>query len=83
MSKRDRERIGLLKAGEIAMLAGLAAGTVRFYSQMGLLAHSVETPGGCRLYHRDEALNRLETLKAVSGRQWTLLEIRHALEQCG
>lgn len=80
MSKRDRERIGLLKVGEIAMLAGLAATAVRFYTQMGLLPMAAETPGGCRLYHRDVALNRLETIKAITGRQWTLLEIRRALE---
>lgn len=70
---------GLLKIGEIAREAGVLASTVRYYTDLGLLRVVAITPGGYRLYDREDTLERIHTIKTINGRKWTLSEIKGEL----
>jgi len=72
---------GLLKIGEIAREAGLLVSTIRYYTDMGLLRVVANTPGGYRLYDREDTLERIHTIKTINGRKWTLGEIKEELEK--
>lgn len=80
MCKRERLRIGLLKIGEIAKEAGVLRSTIRYYTEMGLL-RVVETlsPGGYRLYDREQTLARIQQIKSIAEQNRTLEDIREEL----
>ena len=80
MCKRERLRIGLLKIGEIAKEAGVLRSTIRYYTEMGLL-RVVETlsPGGYRLYDREQTLARIQQIKSIAEQNRTLEDIKEEL----
>ncbi|GBR75636.1 helix-turn-helix MerR-family like proteins [Candidatus Termititenax persephonae] len=65
----------LLKAGELAKLAGVLVSTVRFYTKLGMLSADGYTPGKYNLYARDKALKRLQRIEGLKRRRLTLDEI--------
>lgn len=70
--------IASLQIGEVARKAGVSLRTVRYYEEMGLLATSVRTSGGIRLYTtRDVA--RLRFIRQLRLLHLSLDEIRVAL----
>ncbi len=80
MCKRERLRIGLLKIGEVAKETGVLRSTIRYYTEMGLLAVA-ETllPGGYRLYDREQTLARIQQIRTISEQNRTLEDIREEL----
>ncbi|MFA5020981.1 MAG: MerR family transcriptional regulator [Patescibacteria group bacterium] len=71
----------LLKIGELASLAKVLPSTIHYYTREGLLQFAEETKGGYRLYHRGQALRRLETIKKYQQKQrLTVEEIRKKLK---
>lgn len=69
----------LLKIGEVADRVGLSLRTVRYYEEVGLLEPAGRSPGGFRLYS-EEAVRRLEVLKAMKPFGLTLEQIRELME---
>ncbi len=82
MCKRERLRIGLLKIGEMAREAGVLRSTIRYYTEMGLLAVT-ETllPGGYRLYEREQTLARIQQIKSIVEQNRTLEDIKEELAE--
>ena len=76
MTKKMRMEVGLLKVGEIAREARVLTSTIRYYTEIGLLKVRELTEGGYRLYDRDETVERLRMVKAVSEGHLSLAEIR-------
>lgn len=71
----------LIKIGELAGLARVLPSTIHYYTKEGLLDFARETRGGYRLYHRGQALRRLETIHKYQKRQrLTVEEIRKKLK---
>lgn len=71
----------LLKIGELARLAEVLPSTIHYYTKEGLLDFAESTRGGYRLYHRQQALRRLETIKKYQKKQrLTVEEIRRKLK---
>jgi len=81
MTRRARLANGLLKIGEMAREAGVLASTIRYYTDIGLLRVVASTQGGYRLYDREDTMERINTIKTINGRKWTLAEIREELEK--
>jgi len=70
----------LLKISALAELAHVASSTVRHYTDMGLLRAAGYTDGGQRLYAKNETLERLAKIQALSKRGLTLPEIKISME---
>jgi len=81
MTRRIGLANGLLKIGEMAREAGVLVSTIRYYTDMGLVRVVANTQGGYRLYDRQETLERINTIKSVNGRRWTLAEIKQEIEK--
>ena len=80
MCKRERLRMGLLKIGEMAREAGVLRSTIRYYTDMGLLAVAEKlSPGGYRLYDREQTLARIRQIKCIAEQNCTLEDIRQKL----
>jgi MerR family Zn(II)-responsive transcriptional regulator of zntA len=71
---------GLLKIGEMAKLAGVLPSTIRYYTELGLLEVTATTPGGQRLYNKEDTLGRIRAIKSIERRQLSLHTIRKILE---
>ena len=81
MTRIMRVANGLLKIGEMAREAGVLVSTIRYYTDVGLLRVVASTQGGYRLYDRRDTLERINTIKTINGRKWTLAEIKEELEK--
>lgn len=80
MCKKERLKNGLLKIGEIAREAGVLRSTIRYYTEMGLLAVAETlSPGGYRLYDRERTLVRIQQIKSIAEQNRTLQDIREEL----
>jgi MerR family Zn(II)-responsive transcriptional regulator of zntA len=71
---------GLLKIGEMARLAGVLPSTIRYYTELGLLEAVATTPGGQRLYEKEDTLDRIRAIKTIERRQLSLQTIRKIIE---
>jgi len=81
MCKRERIKNGLLKIGEVAREAGVLRSTIRYYTDIGLLAVAEKlSPGGYRLYGREETLARIQQIRAIAEKNRTLEDIKKELE---
>ncbi len=76
MTKKMRMGLGLLKIGEIARESKVIRSTIRHYTEIGLLKVREITEGGYRLYDREDTLERLRMVRAVSGGCLSLAEIK-------
>jgi len=76
MTKKFRLENGLLKIGEIAREAEVRQSTIRYYTEVGLLAISATMDSGYRLYDRDETLRRLGMIKAISDTRVSLNQLK-------
>ena len=79
MTKKFRLENGLLKIGEIAREAGVRQSTIRYYTEVGLLAIAETTESGYRLYDKDETLRRLGMIKAISDTRVSLNQLKMEL----
>jgi len=80
LKRKERLKLGLLKLGEIAKLAGVLPWTIRYYANLGLLDVFDRTEGKYRLFNKDETLLRLSRIKEFKDKGLTLEEIRKKLE---
>ena len=65
--------------GEVAEMVGLSLRTIRHYGELGVVEPSGRTTGGFRLY-TDQDVERLRLVKAMKPLDFTLEEMRQALE---
>jgi len=70
----------LLKIGEMAQLAGVLPSTIRYYTKLGLLETAATTPGGQRLYDKEDTLSRVRIIKSIERQYLPLQKIRKILE---
>jgi len=70
----------LLKTGEVARLVGVLPSTIRYYTQIGLLETAATTPGGQKLYDKEDTLNRVRMIKSIERQHLPLQTIRKILE---
>ncbi|MEL6579725.1 MAG: heavy metal-responsive transcriptional regulator [Cyanobacteria bacterium J06621_12] len=68
-----------LKIGELAKQTGLAVGTLRYYSDLGLLQPVTREKNGYRYYSQD-AGQQVEFIKKSQALGFTLEEIRQILD---
>ena len=74
------KREKLFKIGEVMQYTGLSRQTLHNYTLAGLIQEARRTVSGHRLY--DEAVfDRLEQIKILQGKHYTLLQIKKLLEQ--
>jgi DNA-binding transcriptional MerR regulator len=64
-----------VRIGELATRSGVAAKTIRYYEDIGLLVPAARTPSGYRDYD-ESALDRLAFIRAAQAVALTLGEIR-------
>lgn len=76
LKRKERRKLGLLKLGEIAPLAGVLPWTIRYYANLGLLKVSDYTEGKYRLFKRDETLAKMARIKELKEKGMTLEEIK-------
>jgi len=70
----------LLKIGEMAKLAGVLTSTIRYYTKLGLLEPAATTPGGQRLYEKEDTLSRVKMIRNIERQCLPLQTIRKILE---
>ena len=75
MGKKNSD---LMSIGRLAGAVGVPATTLRYYEREGILAPTGRTPAGYRLYD-EEALQRLEFIRAAQAVGFTLDDIRALL----
>lgn len=78
MRWKVKRRLGGMRIGVLAGLAGLTSKTIRFYEQAGLLPEPARTPAGYRDYPA-EAVARLAFIRDAQTAGLTLAEIREVL----
>ena len=80
MGMRKSPPQGLLKIGEVAKLAGVLPSTIRYYTELGLVEVAATTPGGQRLYDKEDTLTRVRIIKSIERQHLPLQTIRKILE---
>lgn len=70
---------GLLTVSEVAREAGVLPSTIRYYSNIGLLKVTQYSPGGFRLFAREETVRRINEIKKIIGQRVTLEEVKKKL----
>lgn len=76
--KRSMNQTTKLKIGELAKQTGLAVGTLRYYSDLGLLQPVTRADNGYRYYAQD-AQKQVEFIKKAQAIGFTLEEIKQIL----
>jgi len=75
MNKKTSEKNNILTIGELAEVSGTRLTTLKYYTELGILPFS---QGGQRLtrkYTEGEALERLEKIKGLKEKRFTIKEI--------
>ena len=67
-----------MQIGEVAEIVGLSLRTIRYYGEVGLAPPSARTPGGFRLYTRDDVA-RLLLIMHMKPLSFSLDEMRELL----
>jgi len=80
VGRRKSPPQGLFKIGEMAQLAGVLPSTIRYYTKLGLLEVAATTPGGQRLYNKEDTLSRVRIIKNIERQYLPLQKIRKILE---
>ncbi len=70
----------LLKIGEMAKLAGVLPSTIRYYTEIGLVEPAGTTPGGQRLYDKEDTLSRVRMIKNIEKQRLSLQKIKEIIE---
>lgn len=74
------KREKLYKIGEVMEYSGLSRQTIHNYTLAGLISEARRTVSGHRLYD-DSALDRIEKIKVLQAKNYTLLQIKKILEK--
>ncbi|MBD3272345.1 MAG: response regulator [Elusimicrobia bacterium] len=81
MNKKERLAKGLLKLGELAKETGISLGTIRHYSNLGLIIPAAFTQGNFRLFERNATIERLGHIKKLSQQGMSLEDIQKELDK--
>ena len=76
------KREKLYKIGEVMQYSGLSRQTIHNYTFAGLIQEARRTPSGHRLYD-DSAFERLEQIKVLQTKNYTLFQIKKILSSKG
>lgn len=68
------------KMGEVMEATKLSRQTIHNYTVAGLISEAKRTPSGHRLYS-EEVFDRLEKIKILQRKNYTLIQIKKLLEQ--
>ena len=74
------KREKLFKIGEVMQYSGLSRQTIHNYTLAGLISEARRTPSGHRLYD-ETVFDRLEKVKILQGKHYTLMQIKKILEK--
>ena len=74
------KREKLYKIGEVMQYTSLSRQTLHNYTVAGLIHEARRTISGHRLYD-ESAIDRLEQIKILQGKNYTLSQIKKILEQ--
>lgn len=74
------KREKLFKIGEVMEYSGLSRQTIHNYTLAGLIHEARRTISGHRLYD-EKVFDRLEQIKVLQGKNYTLYQIKKILEQ--
>lgn len=74
------KREKLYKIGEVMQYSGLSRQTIHNYTLAGLIHEARRTGSGHRLYD-ESVFDRLEQIKVLQSKNYTLLQIKKILEQ--
>ena len=74
------KREKLFKIGEVMEYSGLSRQTIHNYTLAGLIHEARRTISGHRLYD-ETVFDRLEQIKVLQGKNYTLYQIKKLLEQ--
>ena len=66
----------LKTVSELSELTGVRFGTIRFYSEIGILPFKQEAPRCRRYYNKEKAIKRLEEIKELKAQRLTIKEIQ-------
>jgi DNA-binding transcriptional MerR regulator len=78
-SKVIMNQVNFFKIGELAKQTGVAVGTLRYYSDLGLLHPSLRGDNGYRYYNQD-ASSQVEFIKKAQTLGFSLEEIKRFLD---
>ena len=79
LTRKERLKRNLLKAGEIAKKAGTLYTTIDYYANIGFINIADYTQGKYRLFKKDETLARMAKIKELKEKGLTLEEIKRKL----
>lgn len=74
------KREKLFKIGEVMEYTGLSRQTIHNYTLAGLISEARRTVSGHRLYD-ESVFDRVEKIKILQAKNYTLLQIKKILEQ--
>lgn len=74
------KREKLFKIGEVMEYSGLSRQTIHNYTLAGLISEARRTPSGHRLYD-ETVFDRLEKVKVLQAKHYTLMQIKKILEK--
>jgi len=80
VGRKKLPRGNLLKIGEMAKLAGVLPSTIRYYTEIGLVEPAGTTPGGQRLYDKEDTLSRIRIIKNIEKQRLPLQTIKKIIE---
>ena len=69
----------LLKIGKMAEIAGVRVSTIRYYTDIGLVKVADHTPGGQKLYDREDTLKRIQIVKKIGRQRLSLYTIKNVI----
>ncbi len=78
-NKATMGKVAYLKIGELSKQTGLAVGTLRYYSDLGLLQPAQRGDNGYRYYSQD-ASQQVQFIKKAQALGFTLEEIKQILD---
>jgi DNA-binding transcriptional MerR regulator len=70
---------GAIQIGELAKRTALTVDAIRFYERRDLLPSPIRSPGGFRLYSKDD-IERLHFVRQMHGLGFSLREIRELID---
>ncbi len=73
------KREKLFKIGEVMEYSGLSRQTIHNYTMANLISEARRTPSGHRLYD-ESVFDRLEKIKVLQSKNYTLSQIKKLLE---
>ena len=81
MDKKSTKDDTILSIGELAKVSGVRQSTLKYYTEIGILPFDQDGERLIRKYKKDEALKRLEEIKKLKEKRFTIREIAEHLNE--